>query len=126
MAISSGSRILTLLDDARVWLDLEGALGVGVSMALDFGVLGEDCEAMVVISEKGMKLRRRSGARLRNEEEERAFRFKSTHRAPNTQERNICAEVNVAREDEAERARSQAGQPCQTRGSGIDYRHRIF
>ena len=55
-AISIGSRILTLLDDARVWLYLEGALGVGVSMASDFGVLGEDCEAMVVISEKGMKL----------------------------------------------------------------------
>ena len=48
-AISTGSRILTLLDDARVWLDLEGALGVGVSMASDFVVLGEDCEAMVVI-----------------------------------------------------------------------------
>ena len=105
-----------LLDDVQVWLDLEGALGVGVSMASDFGVLGEDCEAMVVISEKGMKLRRRSGARLRNEEEEGAFRFKSTHRAPNTQERNVCAEVNVAREDEAERLRSQAGRPrCNTR-----------
>ena len=111
MAISTGSRILTLLDDARVWLDLEGALGVGVSMASDFVVLGEDCEAMVVISEKGMKLRRRSGARLRNEEEERAFRFKSTHRAPKTQEQNVCAEVNVAREDEAKRPRSQASRP---------------
>ena len=29
-AISTGSSILMLLDDARVWLDLEGALGVGV------------------------------------------------------------------------------------------------
>ena len=63
-AISTGSRILTLLDEARVWLDLEGALGVGVSIASDLGVLGEDCEAMVVISEKGMKLRMRSGERL--------------------------------------------------------------
>ena len=45
-------------------MDLEGALGVGVSMASDFGVLGEDCEAMVVISEKGMKLGMRSGERL--------------------------------------------------------------
>ena len=63
-SISTGSKILMLLDDARVWLDLEGALGVGVSMASDFGVLGEDCEAMVVISEKGMKLGMRSGERL--------------------------------------------------------------
>ena len=48
----------------RVWLDLEDALGVGVSMASDFGVLGEDCEAMVVISERRMKLGMRSGAKL--------------------------------------------------------------
>ena len=40
---------------------MEGALGVGVSMALDLGVLGEVCEAMVVISEKGMKFGMRSG-----------------------------------------------------------------
>ena len=64
VAISTGSRILTLLDDARVWLDLEGALGVGVSMASDFVVLGEDCEAMVVISEKGVKLGTRFGERV--------------------------------------------------------------
>ena len=62
--ISTSSRILTLLDEARVWLDLEGALGVGVSMASDLGVLGKDCEAMVVILEKGMKLEMRSGERL--------------------------------------------------------------
>ena len=86
MAISSGSRILTLLDDARVWLDLEGDLGVGVSMVSDFGVFREDCMAMAMISEKGMKLGMRSGGRLWNEEEEGAFRFKSTHRTPNTQE----------------------------------------
>jgi hypothetical protein len=54
VAISTGSRILTLLDDARVLLDLEGALGVGE----------EDCEAMVVISERRMKLGMRSGAKL--------------------------------------------------------------
>ena len=54
VTISTGSRILTLLDDARVLLDLEGALGVG----------GEDCEAMVVISERRMKLGMRSGAKL--------------------------------------------------------------
>ena len=36
--MSGGSKILTLLDDARVWLDLEGALGVDVSMVPDLGV----------------------------------------------------------------------------------------
>jgi hypothetical protein len=45
-------------------LDLEGALGVGVSMVSDLGVFGEDCEAMAMISEKGTKLRMRSGERL--------------------------------------------------------------
>ena len=40
---------------------MEGALAVGVSMASDLGVLGEDCEAMVVISEKGMKFGMRAG-----------------------------------------------------------------
>ena len=63
-AISTSSRILTLLDEPRVWLDLEDALGVGVSLASDLGVLGEDCEAMVVISEKGMKIGMRSSERL--------------------------------------------------------------
>ena len=58
-----------------------------------------------------MKLGKRSGARLRNEEEEGAFRFKTTHRAPNTQDQNIWAAVNVAREDEAERPQSQTGRP---------------
>ena len=37
---------------------MEGALGVGVYMVSDFGVLGEDCEAMVVISEKRDKTRK--------------------------------------------------------------------
>ena len=85
-AISTGSRILTLLDEARVWLDLEGALGVGVSIASGLGVLGEDGEAMVVISEKGVKLGTRFGERVRTKEERGAFRFKSSHRAPNTQD----------------------------------------
>ena len=40
---------------------MEGALGVGVSMALDLGVLGEVCESMVVISEKEMEFRMKSG-----------------------------------------------------------------
>ena len=59
-AISTGSKILTLLDEALVWFDLEGALGVGVSMASDLGVLGEVCEAMVLISGKGTRLGMRS------------------------------------------------------------------
>ena len=80
-------------------------------MVSDLGVFGEDWEAMAMISEKGTKLRMRSGERLWNEEGGGAFRFKSTHRAPNTQERNICTEMIVAREDETERARSQAGRP---------------
>ena len=50
-----------LLDEALVWFDLEGALGVGVSMASDLGDLGEVCEAMVVISEKGTKFGMRFG-----------------------------------------------------------------
>ena len=67
-------------------MDLEGALGVGVFMVSDFGVFGKDCEAMAMISEKGTKLRMRSGERFSNEEEREAFWFKSTNRAPNTQE----------------------------------------
>ena len=51
-AISTGSKIRTLLDEALVWFDLEGALGVGVSMASDLRVLGEVCKAMMVILEK--------------------------------------------------------------------------
>ena len=43
---------------------MEGALGVGVSMASDFVVLGEDCEAMVVISEKGTRFGMRSDGKL--------------------------------------------------------------
>ena len=52
-----------------------------------------------------------SGGRVWNEEGGGAFRFKSIHRSPITQEWNVCTEVNVAREDEAEQARSQAGRP---------------
>ena len=37
-----------------------------------------------------------SGERLWNEEGGGTFRFKSTHRAPNTQELNVCTEANVA------------------------------
>ena len=45
-------------------MDLEGALGVEVSMVPDLGVYGKDCKAMAVISEErridGMK----SGVKL--------------------------------------------------------------
>ena len=63
-AISTGSKIRTLLDEALVWFDLEGALGVGVSMASDLGVLREVCEAMVVILEKGMEFGMKSSGWL--------------------------------------------------------------
>ena len=36
-------------------------MGVGVSMASDLGVLGEVCEAMMVISEKGMEFGMETG-----------------------------------------------------------------
>ena len=48
--ISIGSRILTLLNEAWLWLDFEGEFGMVVTMAPDLGVLGEDCDAMGVIS----------------------------------------------------------------------------
>ena len=63
-AISTGSKIRTLLDEAQVWFDLEGALGVGVSVASDLGVLSEVCEAMVVILEKGIEFGMKSGGWL--------------------------------------------------------------
>jgi len=63
-AISTGCKIRMLLDEALVWFDLEGALGVGVSMASDLGVFGEVCEAMVVILEKGMEFGMKSGGWL--------------------------------------------------------------
>ena len=75
-----------------------------MSMASDFGVLGEDCKAMVVISEKGMKL----GKDLVQDCE---TRFKLTHRAPNIKDQNVWAAVNVARKDEAEWPWSQADRP---------------
>ena len=77
-------------------MDLDGALGVDVSMVPNLGVFGEDCEAMAMILEErridGMK----SGGMLWNKEGEGAFQFKSTHRAPNTQELNVCTETNVS------------------------------
>ena len=63
-AISTGSMIRMLLDEALVWFDLEGALGVDVFMALDLGVLGEVCEAMMVILEKRMEFGMETGGWL--------------------------------------------------------------
>ena len=80
-------------------------------MVPDLGVFGEDCEAMVVISEERRMDKMKSGVKLWNEEGGGAFRFKSTHRAPNTQELNVCTEMNVARVDKGEQARSQASRP---------------
>jgi hypothetical protein len=48
--ISRDPWILTLLDDVREWLDLEGAFGVDVSKDADLGVFGEVYESMGVIS----------------------------------------------------------------------------
>jgi hypothetical protein len=39
LAIATGSMILTLLDDARVWFDFEGVEGDLLAMEIDFGVL---------------------------------------------------------------------------------------
>ena len=49
-AITTGSMIWMLFEEARLLLDFEGALGVVLIMALDLGVFGEDCVAMIVIS----------------------------------------------------------------------------
>jgi len=68
-AISRDPRILTLLDNAREWLDLEGAFGVDVSMDADLGVFGEDCESMGVISVEEWKNKEKSGGECWNEEE---------------------------------------------------------
>ena len=92
-------------------MDLEGALGVDVSMVPDLGVFGEDCEAMAVISVERRVDGMKSGGMLWNEEGGGAFRFKSTPFTPNTQELNVCTEWNIARADEDKRTRSQASLP---------------
>jgi hypothetical protein len=73
-AIAQGLIMWTLLEDAQLWFDLEGAKGEGVDMGADFGVMGEDCEAMVVISES-FKVRKAKGFGRRRTG---AFRFKTT------------------------------------------------
>ena len=85
---------MKLLEDARDWFDLEGALGVEVSMVSDLGVFGEDCEAMVVISVEELVDEEKSAERLWNEGGG-AFQFKSTPLTLNTQELNICTECNI-------------------------------
>jgi hypothetical protein len=51
LAITQGSTMRTLLEDARLWFDLQDAKEEGVVKGANFGVVGEDCKAMVVISE---------------------------------------------------------------------------
>ena len=50
-----------------------------------------------------------SGEECWNEEEGEASRFKSTQIDPNALEMNVYNNLNVARKDEGERARGQAG-----------------
>ena len=42
--------IWMLFEEARLLLDFDGVQGVVLIMALDLGVFGEDCVAMIVIS----------------------------------------------------------------------------
>jgi hypothetical protein len=51
LAIAQSLTIQTLLEDARLWFDLEGVEGEGVDKGADFDVVREDSEAMVVILE---------------------------------------------------------------------------
>ena len=60
-----------------------------VTMTSDFGVFGEDCEAMMVISVEERKDVMKTGGRLEDEQMGEAFQFKSRLLAPNTQEWNI-------------------------------------
>ena len=68
VVISRDPRILMLLDDAREWLDFEGAFGVEGSMDEDLGVFGEVCASMGVISVEEWKNEERSGGECWNEE----------------------------------------------------------
>ena len=106
-AISRDPRILTLLDDAREWLDFEGAFGVEGSMDADLGVLGEVCESIGVILVEEWKDKEESGEECWNEEEGEASRFKSTQIDSNAPEMNIYNDLNVARKDEGERLRAR-------------------
>ena len=98
-------------------------------MGADLGVFGEVCESMGVISVEEWKNEEKTSGECWNEKKGEASRFKSTLIDPYTQEMNIYNDLNVARKDEGERARGQAGRPplgrsappCQVwpRASGI-------
>jgi len=68
-ATSWDPRILTLLDDAREWLDFEGNFGLEGSMDADLGVFGEGCASMGVISVEEWRNEENSGEECWNEEE---------------------------------------------------------
>ena len=73
-------------------------------MDADFGVLGEGCASMGVISVVEWRNEKNSGGEGLNEEEGDASRLKSTQIDPNAPEMNVCNNLNVARKDEGERA----------------------
>ena len=68
-AISWDPRILTLLEVAREWPDLDGDFELEGSMDADLGVLGEVCESIGVILVEEWKDKEESGEECWNEEE---------------------------------------------------------
>jgi len=66
---------------------------------------------VIVISVEEWRNEENSGEECWNEEEGEASRFKSTQIDPNAPEMNIYNYLNVARKDEGERTRGQAGRP---------------
>ena len=69
MATSWDPRILTLLDDSREWLVLEGDFELESSMGADLEVLGEGCTSMGVILVVEWKNEKNSGGKGLNEGE---------------------------------------------------------
>ena len=74
--------IWKLLNKSLLLVDLEGAQGVEVATAPDFGVLGEDCMAMAVISCGFSRTKMRGKTRVWNKIGGGAFRLKSMLLAP--------------------------------------------
>ena len=111
MATSWDPRILTLLDDSREWLVLEGDFELESSMGTDLEVLGEGCTSMGVILVVEWKNEKNSSGEGLNEEEGDASRLKSTQIDPNAPEMNVYNISNIARKDEGERTRGKAGRP---------------
>ena len=68
-AISRDSRILTLLEVAREWSDLDGDFELEGSMDADLGVLGEECTSMGEISVVEWRHEENSGGKGLNEGE---------------------------------------------------------